>query len=149
MGPEVHGLLLQVVQELVGQLLHPDLGVPHGRRRVAVHGAEVPLAVHQWIAEGEVLGHPDDGIVGRRVAVGVILTDHVPDHPGRFLVGLVVIIAHVVHSVEAAAVHRLEPVPHIGEGPADDDAHGIVHVRALHLVFDVDGCLVQGLFKHS
>ena len=45
-------------------------------------------------------------------------------------------------------MHRLESVPDIGERPADDDAHGVVHVRTLHLVFYVDGGLVY-IFKHS
>ena len=146
--PHVHGFLVEVGQQLVGQLRHADLGVTHGRRRVAVDRAEVPLAVDQRVAQGEVLGHADDGVVGRRVAVGVVLTDHVADDAGRFLVRLVPVVAHVVHGEEAAPVHRLQPVAHVGERPADDDAHGVVHVGPLHLVFDVDGGLVDDRFEH-
>ena len=136
--PHVHRFLVQVHQHLVGHLRHADFGVAHGRRGVAVDGAEVPLAVHHRVAERKVLGHPDDGVVGGGIAVGMVLADHVADHAGRLLVRLVPVVPHVVHGIEAAPVHRLEAVPHVGERPADDDAHGVVHVGLLHFVFDVD-----------
>ena len=50
-GSHFHRFFVQVVQQFVGKPGHADLGVTHGRRRVAVHGAEVSLAVHQRIAE--------------------------------------------------------------------------------------------------
>ena len=34
---------------------------------------------------------------------------------------------------------RLQAVAHIGQGAADDHAHGVIEIRAAHLVFDVDG----------
>ena len=74
--------------------------------------------------------------------MGVVLTDNITDHAGRFLVGLVVVVAHVVHGVQTTPVHRLEAVAHIRQGPADDDRHGVVHVGAFHLVFDIDRYLV-------
>ena len=51
--------------------------------------------------------------------------------------------AHLPHRVEHAAVRRLQPVAHVGQRAPDDYAHRVIHVRALHLVFDVDGELVQ------
>ena len=47
--------------------------------------------------------------------------------------------AHLLHHIKDAAVDRLEAVADIGEGAADDHAHGVIEVRAAHLVFDVDG----------
>ena len=140
-GRHADGFLVQVGQELVGELAQADLGVTHGCRRIAVHRTEVALAVHQHVAQREVLGHAHDGVVGRRIAMGVVLADHVADDAGRFLVGLVVVVAHVVHGVQAAPVHRLEPVAHVRQGAADDDRHGVVHVGTFHFVFDVDGNL--------
>jgi len=35
-------------------------------------------------------------------------------------------------------MNRLQPVSDVRERPADDDAHGVVHVGLLHLVFDID-----------
>src|SRR5690606_30114667 len=47
-------------------------------------------------------------------------------------------VAAVVHRVEHPAVHRLEAVAHIRQRTSDDDAHGVVDVRALHLVLQLD-----------
>ena len=137
-GDEVDGLLVEVGEQFAGDARHADLGVTHGRRRIAVDGAEVALAVDQRVAQGEILRHADDGVVDGGVAVRVILTDDVADDARRFLVRPVPVVAEIVHGVEHAVVHRLEPVARIGQGAPDDDGHGVVHVGLAHLVFDVD-----------
>ena len=48
-------------------------------------------------------------------------------------------VAAVVHPVEDLAVHRLEPVPHIGQRATDDDRHRVVQIGPLHLGLQVDG----------
>ncbi len=106
----------------MGQAGEPDLGVTHGRGGVAVDGAEVALAVHQRIAHGEVLGHAHRRVVNRGVPVGVVFTDDVPHDAGALAVRPVPVVAPLGHGEQDAAVHRLEPVPHIRQGPADDDA---------------------------
>ena len=135
---EVDRFLVDVGHELVGQLLHPDFGVAHGRRRVAVDAAEVALPVDEQVAQAEVLGHADQRVVGGLVAVRMELADDVADDAGRLLVGLVVVGAALVHGVEDAAVDRLEAVLDVRDGPADDDAHGVVEVRPAHLLFEAD-----------
>jgi len=47
--------------------------------------------------------------------------------------------AHLLHHIKDAAVDRLEAIADIGEGAADDHAHGVIEVGAAHLVFDVYG----------
>ena len=106
-GGEVDGLFFDVRQHLVGDLRHAHFGVTHGGRSIAVHGAEIALAIHQHIAHGERLGHAHDGVVHGHVAVGVVFTDDVADHSGRLLVGLVVVVAQLFHGVEDAAVNGL------------------------------------------
>ncbi|MBP1770654.1 MAG: hypothetical protein H6P96_1272 [Candidatus Aminicenantes bacterium] len=133
---EVDRFLVDVGHELVGQLLHPDFGVAHGRRRVAVDAAEVALPVDEQVAQAEVLGHADQRVVGGLVAVRMVLADDVADDAGRLLVGLVVVGAALVHGVEDAAVDRLEAVLDVRDGPADDDAHGVVEVGPAHLLFE-------------
>ena len=137
-GRVVDGLLLQVRQHLMGDLGHSDFRVPHGGGAVAVDGAEVALAVHEGVAEGEILGHAHDGIVDGRVPVGMIFTDDVTDDAGGFLVGFVPVVFQLVHGEQHAPVDRLEAVPHIRQRPADDHAHGIVQIGLLHLGFDAD-----------
>ena len=66
----------------------------------------------------------------------VVLAEHVADHRRRLLVGAVGEEAELVHRVQDAAVHGLEPVAHIGERARHDHAHRVVDERLLHLVFD-------------
>ena len=47
-------------------------------------------------------------------------------------------VVHQMLGVQDAAVHRLEPVPRVGQGPGDDHAHGVVHERGGHLLLDRD-----------
>ena len=45
----------------------------------------------------------------------------------------------LVHAAEDPAVHRLEAVARVGQGPGHDDRHGVVEEGALHLLLDLDG----------
>ena len=54
-------------------------GVAVRRRRIAVDRAEVPLAVDERIAQREILHHAHERVVDRRVAVRVVLAEHVAD----------------------------------------------------------------------
>ena len=133
-GVPVHRLLLDVPEHLVGQLGHAGLGVTVGGRGVAIDGTEVTVAVHQHVAHGEVLAQTHQGVVDGLVAVGVVAAQHVAHAGGRLLKGLVAGEAVLVHGVQDAAVYRLETVPHVGQGPAHDNGHGIFDVGVLHLL---------------
>ncbi len=146
-GSHVDGLFFQIVQKFVGQLAQTDLGVTHGGRTVAVHRTKVTLTVNQHVAQRKILGHTHDGVIGGGVAMRMVFTDNITDHTGRFFVGFIIVIAHVVHGVQAAAVNRFEPVAHVRQSPADDDRHGIIHVRAFHLIFDVDRYFIDWNFS--
>ena len=148
-GNEVDRLLVEVLEQRVGDPGHPDLGIAHRGRRIAVHGAEVALAVDQHLAHGERLGHADDGVVDRRLAVGVVLPDHVADDPGRLLVGPVPVVPELAHRIENAPVHRLQTVPHVGQGPPHDDAHRVVEVGLPKLLLDVDVTDFLGEVSHG
>jgi hypothetical protein len=138
-GREVDRLLVDVGQHLVGDLGQPDFGVAHGRGVVAVDAAEVALAVDQHVAQAEVLRHAHDGVVHRRVAVRVVLADHVADDARALLVGAVPVVVQLVHREQHAAVHRLEAVTRIGQCAPDDHAHRVIEVRPPHLLFEADG----------
>src|SRR2546427_6425895 len=45
---------------------------------------------------------------------------------------------HLVHRPQDPALHRLEPVAHVGQSARDDDRHGVVEVRLPHLLFELD-----------
>ena len=57
--------------------------------------------------------------------------------------------AHVPHAVQHATMRRLEAIADVRQRSPDDHAHRVIHVRALHLVFDVDGDLRGGEFHNS
>ena len=138
-GLEVDRVLVDVLQHRDRDAGEPGLGVPVGRRGVAVDRAEVPLPVHQRIAQREVLDHAHQRVVDRRVAVRVVLAEHVAHHRRRLLVGPAGHQAQLVHRVQDPPVHRLEAVPDVGQRPRDDDAHRVVDERLLHLFFDEPG----------
>ena len=136
---EIDGFLVDVGEQLAGQLGHAHFGVAHRGRRIAVHGAEISLAVDQQVAHREFLRHAHDGVVHRRIAVRMVLADDVAHHARGFLVGLVPVVAQLAHGVEHAPMHGLQAVAHIGQSAADDDAHGVIQIGFAHLVFEIYG----------
>jgi len=141
---EIDGLLVDVLEQLVGHLGEAHLGVAHGRRRIAVDRAEIALAVDERQAHGKLLRHAHQRVVDRLVAVGVIFTDDVADDARRLAVRLVPVIAVLLHRVEDAPMHGLEPVAHVGKRARHDHAHGVIEIGALHLIDERDGSDVRG-----
>ena len=133
---EIDGFLVQVGKHLRRQPPHTNFGVSHGCRRVTVNGTEVPLAIHELITHGEVLGHANDGIVHRLVAVGMILTNDVAHDTGALLVGTLPGVLELVHREKHPAMHRLQSVPHVGQSTPDDHAHGVIYVGVPDFLFD-------------
>src|SRR5690554_1515516 len=135
---EIHGFLVQVRQQRMGNLLHADFGVTHGGGVVTVDRTEVTLAIHQRVAQGERLSHTNDGVVNGRVTMGVIFTDNVTHHTGGFLVCLVPVVTQLGHGEQHPTMHRLKAVTHIWQSPADDNAHSVIEVGLLQFVFNTD-----------
>src|SRR5262249_4155708 len=100
--------------------------------------SEIPLAVHQGIPHVELLREPDERVVDRRVAVGMEVAHHLTDDLGALAVGAVAGEPHEAHAVQDAPMRGLQSVAGVGQRSPDDYAHRVIHVRALHLVFDVD-----------
>ena len=119
----------------MGDLCQTNLGVSHGCRVITVHRAKVTLAIDQHVAQGEVLGHPHDRVVDRRIAMGVVLTNHVTDDTGGFFVGPVPVVIELVHRKKHTPVHRLEPVANIRQRPPNDHAHGVIEIGPTHFLF--------------
>jgi hypothetical protein len=135
---EVDGLFVEIRHHRFGERLRPRLGIPHGRGRIAIHGAEVSLAVDQGVAHVEFLREAYQRVVDRRVAVRVVVAHHLADDLGALAIRAIRREPHRAHAVQHAAMRRFQPVAHVRQRPPDDYAHGVIHVRALHLVFDVD-----------
>jgi len=136
--PEVDRLAFDVGEQLRGELLEAAFRIAVGRRRVAVDRAEVALPVDQRVAHGEVLRHAHQRLVGRRVAVRVVLAQHLPDDARALHVGAVPDVVRLVHRVQHPAVHRLQAVPDVRQRTPHDHAHRVIEVRAPHLLLEAD-----------
>jgi len=97
----------------MSQPVHANFGITHRRCRVAVNRTEVALAVNKGVAHGEVLGHTNDGVIDRRIAMGMVLTDDVTDNASRFLVRLVVVVVQFIHGEQDPPVNRFKAVSHV------------------------------------
>ena len=138
-GPEVDRVGVEVAQHLARDRGQPGLRVPHGGRGVVVDRAEVALAVDERVAQGEVLRHPDERVVDRRVAVRVVLAHHVADDAGGLDERAVRLEAVLVHREQHAAVDGLQAVAHVGQRAPDDDGHGVVQIGGAHLLLEPAG----------
>ncbi len=135
-GTEVDGVVIEIVEQRQGDLLEPRLGVARGRRRIAVDRAEIALPVDERRAHGEILRHAHQRVVDRQIAVRMELAHRLADGARRFVVALVGGEFELVHRVENAPMHRLQPVAHVGQRAADDHAHRVIEIAALHFVED-------------
>ncbi len=144
---KIDRFLVDVFQKLVSAFGEPRLGIAHGRRRIAVDGAEIALTVDKRQAHGPVLRHAHQRVIDRRVAMGVVFTHHVGDRARRFHIFAVPVIAALVRGVENAPVHRLQPVARIRKSAAHDHAHRVVEIGALHLLDNGNRLDVVGLAR--
>ena len=135
---EIDRVLVEIIEQPIGDAGKPCFGVPVSRRRVAVHRAEIALAVDQRQAHRKILRHPHHRVVDRRLAVRVVFADHVANDARRFAVATVPLVAVDLHRVKDAAVDRFEPVANVGQSACHDHAHRVIEVGALHLLFDRD-----------
>jgi hypothetical protein len=135
-GDEIDRVLVDVVQHRQRNAREARLRVAVGRRRVPVHRPEVPLPIHQRVAQRELLHHPHEGVVDRHVAVRVVLAEHIAHHRRALFVGATGHEAQFVHRVQDPAVYGLQPVAHVGQRALHDHAHRVVEERLLQLVLD-------------
>ena len=136
---EIDGVLVDIGQQSRSGRGHPGLGVSHRGRHIAVDRAEIALAVDQHQTHRKGLGHAYQRHIDRGVTVRVKTAQHVAHDPRTFRIGPIRRHLQVVHRVEDATMHRLQPVARIRQGPGHDHAHGVVEIRAPQLVLDGDG----------
>src|SRR6202167_4996437 len=137
-GNELDGFFFDVREHFFSDFRKARFGVTHGRGRIAVHGAEVALAVHERVAHVEILREADEGIVHGSVTVRMEFAQKFADDLGTLAISLRGGEAKLVHAEEDAAVHGLEAVADIGESAADDHAHGVIEGGRLHFRVDIN-----------
>ncbi len=128
-GAELDRVFVDVAQKIGRDRGESRLGVAIRRRRIAIDRSEVTLAVHQRVAHGERLRHPDQRVVHGDVAVRVILAEHVAHDGGALLVSALGGQPQLVHRMQNSPLRGLEPVTRVGQGSLHDHAHRVVDER--------------------
>ena len=70
--------------------------------------------------------------------MGVIFTHDFTDDARGFHIFSIPVKSTLVHRVEDTPMNRLQTIAHIRQRPADDYAHGVVEIGALHFLHDGD-----------
>ena len=110
-GAEVHGLLVQIGQQFVGDFGKSDFCVAHRGSVVAIDRAEIALPIDQHMAHRKILRHANNGVIDRLVAMRVVFADHVAHNTRRLLVCAVPVVVELMHGKQHAPVDGLESVP--------------------------------------
>ena len=92
------------------------------------------MTIDQRHAFFEILAHDYQCLIDGTVAVGVIFTHGITYDTGTFTVGAVIADPQFVHIVESSSLYRLQTISDIRQGSGNDNAHGIVDERFLHLL---------------
>ncbi len=119
----VDGVLVDIVHDVLTHLREAALGVTHGGRGVAIYATKVSLAIHELVAHVPFLSHAHEGSIDGTVSVWVVFTKHLTHDTRAFLIRFVTCVAKSEHTIEYAAVDRLEAVPDIGKGTSYDNRH--------------------------
>src|SRR5687767_272298 len=94
------------------------------------------------MAHAPFLAHADEGRVDGAVAVGMVALHRFADDARALRGRRRRTKTEVVHGHEDAALRWFQTVAHVGQGPADDDAHGVAEVAILELIFDFQGLVL-------
>ena len=141
---EVDRVLVEIVEQELGDLGEPRLGITLCRRWIAVDRAEIALSVDQRQAHGKLLRHAHQRVVNGEVTVRVEVAHRIADDLGRLHMLLVEVEPEPLHGKQNAPMHRLQPVAHVGQSARHDHAHGVIEIRPLHLIDERDRSDVGG-----
>ena len=125
---EIDGVLVEAVEQGLRDLGEARLGVAHRRGVIAIDVTEIALPFDQRVARSEGLGEPHQRVVHRRIAVGMVLADHVAHHARALLETRVGVELQRPHGIEKAALDRLEPVAHVGQRARGDGGERVGEV---------------------
>ena len=81
----------------MGNFAHAYFGITHRCSVITIDRAKVALAIYEGVPQGKRLRHSYDCVVNRRVAVGMVFTNHVTDYTRRLFIRFVPIVVEFVH----------------------------------------------------
>jgi len=133
-GAEFDAVLVDAFEQQPRDLGHARFGVAVGGRIIAVDIAEIALPVDQRIARGEILRQPHQRVVDRLVAMRMERAHHVADDFGGFLERRAGVQPQQPHTVENAAVHRLQPVAGVRQRAVHDGRERVSEIALLERI---------------
>ena len=131
---KINRVFVDIREQISGRFVHAHFGIAHRRRGIAIHRAKVTLTIQKRQGHGKRLGHTDQRIIDRAVTMGVEFTHCVTHRAGRFQIGFVMGVAHLMHGVKNAPMHGFETVTQVRNRPAHDHAHRVIEIGAFHLI---------------
>ena len=143
-GNHLNGFFFDIAQQFFGQAFHTAFGITGGGSRVPVNRTEVPLTFDQRITHGKVLRQTHESIINGGIPVGVVFPHHFPDHTGTLGSGTALDQIQHAHGVQDTPVHRLEPVPHVRDGPAHVHTQRILQISSMHDLINIKGNIPAG-----
>ncbi len=135
-GHEIDRVEIDVVEHQRRDRRQAGFGVSHGGRRQSGDRAEIALLVDQHVPHVPLLGHADQRGIDHAFAVRVIVAAGVAGDLGTLDAAGAGAKIQVVHGHQDAPLRGLEPVAHVGQGAADDDAHGVGQIAVFELFVD-------------
>ena len=111
--PEVDRVFVDTVEQRLRDPRQAALGVAHGRRVIAVNVPEIPLAIDQRVAHGEILREAHERVIDRLIAVRMEVTHHLADDLRALLEPARRIELQLAHRIENATVDRFQAVAHV------------------------------------
>src|SRR5262249_38932578 len=130
-GPEVGGVLIDAIEQPRRNLGHARFGVALGRWVIAVDIAEIALAIYQRVADREILRETRERVVDRLIAMRMEVAHGVADDFRAFAELALWAEPQLLHGVKQPAVHRLEPLPHVGPRAGHDGGERVSEVALL------------------
>ena len=135
---EIDRVLVDALEQRLGHRGQPAFGVAHRRRVIAVDIAEIALPVDQRIALREILRQAHQRVIDRDVAMRMELADDVAHHARAFLVARFGIELELAHGVKKPAMHRLQPVAHVGQRARHDGRERIGEIALAQRLGEID-----------
>ena len=127
-----NGIFLDILQKIASHLRQACLSITHSRWWITVHGTIVPVHLNENLTIFPVLRHANHGIVDGAVTVGVEVPHDVPDWLGWLAVALVKGVAVLVHGIKNTALHRLQAISNVRQGPLLNDVFGVATKALSH-----------------
>ena len=144
-GAEIDGVLVEILEQSPSRPFRAAL-----RCSAAAAGGspstepKLPCPSSKRQPHREILRHAHQRVVDREIAVRMVFAHRLADDARRFVVGPVGREIVLAHREQNAPMHRLQPVAHVGQCAADDHAHRVIEIAALHFVGDRNGLDVGG-----